>query len=268
VNLINCKHKTTVRLIHWNPIEAERRANELQSAGYTVIREIPKGPEFLRQLKTDPPGVLMIDLDRIPSAGRDIALGIRTARATRRIPLVFVGGDPEKVERIRDLLPDAVYSSWDGILASIELAIDSQPAEPVIPESVFDGYAGASLSKKLKIKADYRVALVGSPKNFKNTVGDLPERVRFTSSPTEDCNLTLWFVRSKKDLEAGIKKMTRLIEKGGLWIIWPKKIRGTKTDLSQVVVRKTGLASGLVDYKICSVDETWSGLLFSKRRKK
>ena len=61
--------------------------------------------------------------------------------------------------------------------------------------------------------------------------------------------------------------MTRLAENGGLWIVWPKKSSGVASDLTQAVVRKIGLAAGLVDYKVCSIDRTWSGLLFARRKR-
>jgi hypothetical protein len=55
-------------------------------------------------------------------------------------------------------------------------------------------------------------------------------------------------------------------DKGGMWIIWPKKTSALASDLSQVIVRKTGLASGLVDYKVCSIDDNWTGLKFTRRK--
>ena len=79
--------------------------------------------------------------------------------------------------------------------------------------------------------------------------------------------MNLWFVRSRQELEEQIEEMGLFAAGGGLWIAWPKKASGVISDLSQTVVRRTGLDSGLVDFKICSIDTTWSGLRFSQRKK-
>jgi hypothetical protein len=85
---------------------------------------------------------------------------------------------------------------------------------------------------------------------------------RFTSG--ED--LILWFVRSRAELTRGIEKWAPRVGKGGIWIFWPKKAGPRASDLSQADVRNAGLHKGLVDFKICAVDHTWSGLRFSVRK--
>jgi hypothetical protein len=79
--------------------------------------------------------------------------------------------------------------------------------------------------------------------------------------------LTIWFTKSRKELKANIGKMAVTIGEGKLWIAWPKKGASLASDLTQQDVREAGLAVGLVDYKICTIDETWSGLLFTRRKK-
>jgi len=81
-------------------------------------------------------------------------------------------------------------------------------------------------------------------------------------------DVTLWFTKSRKELQRGIERMGAFADKGGLWIVWPKKSSGLASDLSQAVVREVGLAAGLVDFKICADDETWSGLRFTPRKRK
>ena len=90
-----------IRLIHWNAGEAAERAGRLRTAGFEVNHELPGGASFLKDLGLDPPAAIAIDLSRLPSQGRDLALMIRKRKDTRGIPLVFVGGEPEKVERVR-----------------------------------------------------------------------------------------------------------------------------------------------------------------------
>jgi hypothetical protein len=75
----------------------------------------------------------------------------------------------------------------------------------------------------------------------------------------------LWFTRSRKDLEGDIERMALLAKQGPLWIAWPKNASPLGSDLTQAVVRKGGLATGLVDYKVCAIDAIWSGLLFTRR---
>ncbi len=154
-----------IRLIHWHADEAKVRAEQLRLEGYDVACDLPEPPVLLRQLRSDPPSAVIIDLSRVPSRGRDVAVALRTYKDTRAVPLVLVGGDPDKLARVRELLPDA-------------------------------------------------------------------GRIR----------------------------------RNALWIAWPKKAASPAIDLTQQAMREAGLAAGLVDYKICSIDETWSALLFRRRK--
>jgi CheY-like chemotaxis protein len=251
-----------VRLIHWHEEEAKERSAKLKAAGYAVDHGVLDAAA-LRDLKSKPPAAVIIDLGRIPSRGRDLALALREQKATRRVPIVFVEGVPEKVERVRKLLPDAVYASWGRIRGALKRAIASPPSEPVVPRSRMDGYSGTPLPKKLGVKADSVVVLAGAPEGFQ--LGKLPNGATVRRQSRGKRDLTLWFVTSSTNLERRIERMGAFAEKGGLWIVWPKKASGQRSDLTQVVVRKVGLASGLVDFKVCSVDETWSGLRFTRR---
>jgi hypothetical protein len=255
-----------VQLIHWHSAETKERAERVRAAGYEVDCEVPDGPNFLRKLSRDPPMAVVIDLARLPSQGRDMAVAIRKQRATRHVPLVFVGGDPKKVARIKEILPDAVYTSWSLIGSSLERAITHAPTDPVVPQSVFEAYSGKPLAEKLGIKANSIVGLVGAPRGFRETLGALPQGVQLLPQVRGRCDLVIWFTRSRKELQRGIESMAVQVNRGALWIAWPKKASGVATDLSQQYVREVGLAAGLVDYKICSIDATWSGLLFTRRK--
>lgn len=260
-----------VRLIHWNADEAAERVVQLGAAGYQVDFAVLKGGGDLRDLATDPPDAVIIDLHRLPSAGRDMGLFLRKQRSTRRLPLVFAGGDPAKVARIRELLPDAAYSSWSRLQESLDRAIRNPPADPVVPDSALAGYSGTPLPKKLGIKEDMAVALIDAPDDFETTLGDVPSGVVFRrlqrGKPPAGCPLVIWFNRYRQDVDDGIRRMARDLPRNGrVWIAWPKKASGVVTDLTQPYVRGTGLAAGLVDYKICAIDKTWSGLLFTRRK--
>ncbi|MFH1501613.1 MAG: hypothetical protein ABIG03_01070 [Candidatus Eisenbacteria bacterium] len=257
--------KPRVRLIHWNAGEAAGRVSELRARGLDVLWE-PFGNDVLGALLSDPPAVFIIDLDRSPARGRDLAVHLRRRKVTRRVPLVFAGGESAKVERVRELLPDAEYASWSGVPAAVKRALRCGQREPVVPESVFAAYSGTPLTRKLGVRPGSVVALVGAPDGFEDTLGALPEGAMLRRGARGRCDLAVWFVRSRGELERRVGRMGEFAGPGGLWIAWPKKASGIESDLSQTVVRNTGLASGLVDYKVCSIDATWSGLRFARRK--
>ena len=127
------------------------------------------------------------------------------------------------------------------------------------------GYSGTPLAKKLGIKAHSRVALVNAPPGFADTLADLPEGVSLANSVRgrESFDLILLFCRDSSHLDQWFAKLAdRLSPAGGLWVAWPKKASGVRTDLTEDVVRAVGLDAGLVDNKVCAVDETWSALRF------
>jgi hypothetical protein len=251
-----------LRLFHWNDAEAAPRREALAAAGYQVEYEKSLSRDLLQRFRDDPPAAFVIDLTRLPSHGGEVALALRQYKGTRHVPLVFVEGDPEKVARIERVLPDAVYTTWSRIRGALKQALAHPPEAPVVPGSVLAGYSGTPLPKKLGIKPHFVVVLMGAPDNFAGALGDLPEGVTFRDQPPGD--LTLWFLRSRRELERGIAR--RSATEGPLWMIWPKKAAGMDTDLTQQDVRELGLAAGLVDYKVCAVDATWSGLLFRQRK--
>jgi len=100
-----------IQLIHWNISEAQERAERLEKAGYEVTFELGPVPALLKELKTNPPEAVVIDLSRPPSQGRDVGVALRSFGSTRRVPLLFVGGGPQKAALVRQKLPDAVYTA-------------------------------------------------------------------------------------------------------------------------------------------------------------
>jgi len=256
-----------LRLFHWKPEEGRQRLKQLEAAGYVVDYE-PLSAALLKSLRTAPPPLaIVIDLSRAPSQGRDIALAVRQFRATRHAPLVFVEGEAEKRARIQALLPDATYTDWRRIRSALKRAVANPPAAPVVPKSLLAGYSGTPLPKKLGIKPGSVVALLGAPAGFDKTLGPLPEGAVLRTRVSGRTDLILWFTRRSKVLEGRVKRMAAGVGPGGLWILWPKQASGTPSDLTQAVVRRIGLASGLVDYKVCAVDATWSGLKFARRKR-
>ena len=256
-----------VRLIHWNAIEANQKASILKSGGYDVEVVLPFMPQLLRQLREHPPDAVVIDLSRLPAQGRDLGLLLRHNKSTRFIPLLFVDGERSKVAQIKKLLPDACYTSWDKICPSLKRAIAHPLKSPVASKSVFDAYAGRPLTQKLGIQADSVLAFVHAPSDFRKKLRTIPSGVTIKARASKGADLTLWFNRSRAEYVQGVNTMAKTIGSGKLWIIWPKQGGPFAADLTEAVVRTNGLAVGLVDYKICSIDEAWSGLLFTRRKK-
>jgi hypothetical protein len=128
------------------------------------------------------------------------------------------------------------------------------------------GYSGTPLVKKLGIKPDFEVAFVNAPENFAKQLG-LSASVHIKSaSESKDVDLIVLFVTSQKQLTRALAQYSARIKPAGmLWVSWPKKASGVQTDLSENIVREIGLASGLVDVKVCAVDDVWSGLKFVYR---
>jgi hypothetical protein len=130
------------------------------------------------------------------------------------------------------------------------------------------GYSGTPLVKKLGIKEGFRVALVGAPDGFRGELEGLPGGVSFVTSVQTQLDLVLFFARTRSELTSNFSRLAaRLNPTGMLWIAWPKKASGVTTDLSDAVVREIGLDAGLVDVKVCAVNEVWSGLKFVIRVK-
>lgn len=258
---------SAVRLVHWNEEEGRERAAALQGMGVDVDWG-PLDPRALMEdLKASPPELVIIDLTRSPAAGRDVGVAVRVHGGTRGIPLLFVGGKAEKVERVKEVLPDAAFGDWDGIVEAVQAAIASAPSDPVVPASNLAGYSGTPLPKKLGIKPGYRVLLARSPEGVTSTLGPVPEGVRFLRRFSAEVDLILWFVRSRRELADGIRTWSPRVGKGSMWVLWPKKTGSISSDLTQQDVRRTGLDHGLVDFKICAFDADWSGLKFSARKK-
>ncbi len=256
-----------VTLIHWNAAEANDRAKRLRSAGHTVEVFAQSGVD-LKTLREKPPDVFVIDLTRLPAQGRDIGIWIRQRKATREVPIVFVGGEHDKVARIRKQLPDASYTEWRGVRGAIRGALKQPTKAPVVP-GMFDGYSGTPLPKKLGIKPGSVVALLGAPTGFEKTLGSLPDGAKLKRQARGRADLVMLFAKTRADLNRRLPVAKRIMAEGGggsIWIAWPKKASGVATDITQNDVRRKGLGSGLVDYKIAAIDATWSGLRFARRK--
>jgi hypothetical protein len=258
-----------VTLIHWDEAEGRELAALARKSGFKVELEHQASPSILKKLRADPPAALVIGLDRLPMQGRDIAIAIRTGRQTRQIPIVFAGGEPAKVKRVRELLPDATYTSWKGVADALKQAASSALGSLVVPKSNLAGYSGTPLPKKLGIKPHVSIALLNEPENFVEYLGELPEGVELARVMTSKTGVALWFVRSLSELSYQINSVAGHVIAADccrLWIAWAKGTSPLATDVTETLVRTAALGAGLVDYKIAAIDDDWSGLLFAPRQ--
>jgi len=130
------------------------------------------------------------------------------------------------------------------------------------------GYSGTPLAKKLGLRPDMRVVFLGTPDNYPSLVGPLPQGTHLLSRAGKDMDFIQVFTRSVADLERRLPSLReRLAADGMLWVSWPKQTSELASDLTGNDVRRLGLAEGLVDTKVCAVDEDWSGLKFVYRVK-
>jgi CheY-like chemotaxis protein len=255
-----------VRLVHWNAAEAWPRVEQLGAAGYAVDYDA-ETDAIQRGLRTAIPDAVVVDLGRLPSHGMQVALALRQRKATRHVPVVFVGGDAEKTAKVRAAVPGASFSAtWSRLGPVLARAVASPPRRAAGPGADPAGYAATPLARKLGIKAGDRVVLVDAPEGFERTLGSLPDGVDLRRRNTGDRDLTLWFVTSTQALVRGITWMRVAIGTGALWIAWPKQKGSRGGAIRGADVRKAGLDAGLVDYKVCAIDPTWSGLKFTRRR--
>ena len=129
------------------------------------------------------------------------------------------------------------------------------------------GYSGTPLLKKLGIKAGMKVAIINPPEDLPKELSNIP-KVKIAAKPMKDMDFILYFTESKKEFEKNFPKFgAAFVSNGMLWIGWPKKSSKMPTDLNENIIRDFGLVNGLVDVKVCAIDEKWSGLKFVIRLK-
>jgi len=253
-----------VLLVHWNAEEAKAKARTLKGLGHTAEILCNSEKPNLGRVRESPPDLFLIDLNRLPSHGREIAGYFRRAKTTRQVPILFVDGDADRVSRAKQLIPDADFGKWEKIDAALKKAGRRKVTKPVVPRTMA-AYSGTPLPKKLGIREKYNVLLVNAPERFERKLEPMPAGTEFVTDPRR-AQITVLFAMSLAELVGEFRQLTKALpERTPLWIAWPKKASGVATDLTDNVVREFGLAHDWVDYKVCAIDETWSGLCFARK---
>jgi len=125
------------------------------------------------------------------------------------------------------------------------------------------GYSGTPLVKKLGIKSGFKLRILNEPESYFDFIKELPEEVYFIQRADIPVDFIHYFALEAEELENDLPLLLDQLEQNGMiWISWPKKTAKRKTDLDGNAVRKIGIKYGLVDIKVCSVNEVWSGLKF------
>jgi hypothetical protein len=129
------------------------------------------------------------------------------------------------------------------------------------------GYSGTPLSKKLGFKAGQRVSAPGAPPNYRKLLAPLPDGVEFQSRMSKTTDIVHIFTASKAQLAKTLASCRKTLgPEAAIWVSWPKKASKVPTDITEDTIRAVALPLGLVDIKVCAVDETWSGLKLVLRK--
>jgi CheY-like chemotaxis protein len=251
----------SVRVIHSRSAEAGPLLDACRKTGLEVDYLEGDGAAVTRAIRAKLPDVVAIDLSRLPSHGREVAIWLRGAKSTRGIPIVFVGGEPAKVAAIRELLPDAAYCEVPeaGTVAT-RLAGATRQRSAVAPTPMMERGREKPAAQKLGIGSGSAVCVVEPPREFPALLGDLPDAVEFREDPAP---VTLWFLQDRENFLASLRQMRVIAGRTKLWLLWRK---GSGAEITQNSVRDAAREVGLVDYKICSVDPHWSAMLFARKK--
>jgi hypothetical protein len=258
-----CHVMPRVRIVHWKAAEAGPLIEACRAGGVEVEYQDGDFPAQAKAIRENPPDALVVDLICRPAYGREAGIAFRRSKYARYIPLIFVDGDPEKVDDVRRPLPDAAYTTRKKLCAKIRAACAKPVRDPVVPEGFEERYGTRTVAQKLGIRERFTVGVFDAPRDYVSALGVLPEGVQLVEDPDEMTPVTLWFVRDPRACQAGMRGMAARAGRTKLWVVWRKK---STNGLTQYMVRDTALEAGLVDYKICAVNEQWSGMAFARRK--
>jgi hypothetical protein len=258
------KERPLARVIGWRGAALKKYDAAFHRAGFVTDISPFKPSGIVGQFARQGPAAVVLDCDNRPSDARAIAVMLRMSRAARHIPLVFAGGVQEKLARLRRDLPDATFCRWEEAAAAVKRIVRAPlPVRVVVPAERF---SGAPLPKKLGLGTDMRVALLHAPEGFEEILGDLPEGVRLGARIHKETRLALCFAYNAEAVDHIAAQMQKsLPPAASVWVMHPKMTGRYHTDFNQNHVRAVMRAAGFMDYKVCAVDQDWSGLKFSRK---
>ncbi|MBL8173973.1 MAG: hypothetical protein JNK48_04845 [Bryobacterales bacterium] len=238
-------------LIVWNQQEAEQHAAPLTALGHQVTAWHAASQAMLKQLRAAAPDVLIVDLNRLPSHGIQVAL------ATRKTPIVFIEGDPEKTAKAKAKVPTAAYTTWKklpSLLKNIgKLAPSTSSGKPM------DLYKETPIATKLGLDKARTIVAIDAPRSFLNL---LPPHIEIVDE-NQPASAVFCFTTDPRQLQSRIEQ---LAARSPVWIAWPKRAAKSASSLTMYSIREIAFSAGLVDYKICGIDSHWSAMLFTLRK--
>ena len=247
-----------VLYIRLNAAEAAERAPRLEALGH-VVEVVSDQTRISDRLREEPPDALVFDLDRIPSVGKYIGVFLRRRKSTRTVPLVYVGGKPEKIETVRSKIPDAVFTDWDHLGQELERSLNAPRRNVVVPTDD-DLFGARSLHQKLGLKPGMAIALIGFPPNY--DLGPLPEGAKLRRRAQGKLDLAILFAADEGSLARHLDRAGPLIDAGcAIWISWEKG-----AGLTLPSIRAAANARDLTDFKLCKLPGGLSSSRFSRRR--
>lgn len=260
--------KPHICLVCWSDELRDQHAAFLRDAGFAVTA-MPRDKTggvigYMRDLA---PSAVVIDLDRLPSHGREVGISLRTSKTTRHIPLIFAGGPAEKVARLETELPAATYSGWDKLPAVMKKAVVAAPDVPLAVPSHMQRWASNDLPRKLGLISGVTAALLNDRHGVAEIFGDLPGDVVLSARISCDTRLAIFVTTSLAEIQASLDKArAQLDPAASFWIFHPKTNPKRRLDFNQEHVRELGLAAGFVDYKVAGINDDWSALKFATRK--
>jgi hypothetical protein len=240
-------------VVHREPAEAALLAGRLRDRGIDAHPYLSLGSRGFREIRANPPDAILIDLTRAPSYGKAIGALLRENKTLRTIPLILLEGDPVKTKATARVLPGAAVTDLarlPEVLAECRPCADPAPPRP----------SRRSIAAKLGI--DGTVTLLNPPEGW-----SLPLSGKTSVVPVEQGAVVLFWARNEAALARELPGLAGIPGKGRrLWLLWPKRTSKVVTNLTMPRVREIAIQNGLVDYKVCAVDEVWSGMAVGQRR--
>ncbi|MDX2269717.1 MAG: hypothetical protein NW208_16575 [Bryobacter sp.] len=246
-----------VLLFHWKEEEAEERVDRLRSWGHAVAWRGMRGKEEVRVTSARQFGaeVVVFDLSRMPVYSKYQAELIRKAKSTAHIPFVFVEGQAEKVKELKAIYPGEKFTKW-GRLEAVLKAMKPGVLPRALPEQT---KPERQLWQKLGMKDGMRVWLGEAPQGFERALGQYPETVEFVEG-AQAAKLYLQFLEDMGSPGEALEQIVQQARQAPVWVFYAKGV------LKMNDLRNLLLDAGLVDYKICSVNERWAGILVREKR--
>lgn len=126
---------------------------------------------------------------------------------------------------------------------------------------MLSGYSGTPLVKKLGLKQGFKISIINTPEHYFNLLTGLPDQIEIINNPKIKKDFIHFFIKEEAELSSNILFLKNQLKTNGMiWISWPKKTSKVVTNITEDIIRKIALGNGLVDIKVCAIDEVWSGL--------